>query len=429
MSTFRFLHAADIHLDSPLRGLERYEDAPSDAVRSAPRAAFENLVELAIELEVAFVLLAGDLYDGDWKDYHTGIFFVRQMQRLEAAGIPVHLVSGNHDARSEITRQLSLPSNVTHYSDLGPQTTLIPELEVAIHGQSFTRRSVSEDLSEGYPQGERGRFDIGLLHTSLDGRPGHDNYAPCSVEGLRAKDYQYWALGHVHQREEVARDPCVVFPGNLQGRHARETGAKGCSVVSVEAGRVAAVEHHPLDVVRWARVEVDLSGVETALDAIESAADALGEAAVGADGRMLAARVVLAGTSAAHDELASQPDRWEHELRNAASAIGGPGVWIEKVAFETRRLRALESELERKDALGDLLRFVSDLDQAPLELAKLAESFNDLKKKLPAVLRTSDDAIDPTDPEQLRARLPAVRDLLLARLLEVESKPELEGRR
>lgn len=439
MSTFRFLHAADIHLDSPLRGLERYADAPAEAVRAAPRAAFESLVQRAIELEVAFVLLAGDLYDGDWKDYHTGLFFVRQMQRLESAGIPVHLVSGNHDAQSEITRQLSLPSNVTHYPSRRPRTTLIPEYDVAIHGQSFEGRSVSEDLSAGYPQGERGRFDIGLLHTSLDGRPGHASYAPCSVEGLRAKDYDYWALGHVHQREEVATEPWIVFPGNLQGRHARETGPKGASVVSVEGGRVVSVEHEPFDVVRWARVEVDLTEVESGLAAIDLAAERLAHAAKAAEGRMLAARVVFSGASPAHDELASQSDRWEHEVRHAASGIveGGAGVWVERVRFETLRARDLVHELERSDALGDLLRLVAGLAQAGsappdegvdarvasggLDLGELGACFEDLKKKLPAALRIGDDAIDPTDPAQLRERLPAVRDLLLARLLAAEA--------
>src|SRR5690349_16787907 len=101
---FKFLHAADVHLDSPLKGLARYEGAPADEIRGATRRAFDNLVELAIQEEAAFLLLAGDLYDGDWKDYNTGLFFVSRMRRLEEAGIPVFLISGNHDAASQITR-------------------------------------------------------------------------------------------------------------------------------------------------------------------------------------------------------------------------------------------------------------------------------------------------------------------------------------
>jgi DNA repair exonuclease SbcCD nuclease subunit len=420
---FRFIHAADIHLDSPLQGLERYEDAPVDEVRAAPREALSNLVQLAIDLDVAFVLLAGDLYDGDWKDYNTGIFFVGQMRRLQEADIPVHIVSGNHDAASQITRRLSMPPNVTHYSSRRPQTSLLEEYSVAIHGQSFANRSISDDLSAGYPQGEPGRFDVGLLHTSLDGRPGHADYSPCSIEGLASKGYQYWALGHVHRREEVSQRPWIVFPGNLQGRHARETGAKGCSVVCVEDGEVVSVDHHVLDVVRWERVEVDLSEARTAQESVDHAAHALGSAMSAAGGRLLAARLVLCGASAAHAELVSHPDRWQHEFRIAANGLGQPGVWLEKIVIETRPLRDLASELDRADALGELLRLVSDLERAPLELEELGAAFADLKKKLPPPLQTGDEVIDPTDPSTLREMLPAVRDLLLARLLDLEEAP------
>src|SRR3989442_11412313 len=108
----KFVHAADLHVDSPLRGLERYEGAPVDRVRMATRRALENLMQLCLEEEAAFLLLAGDIFDGDWKDYGTGLFFVGQMRRMRAAGIPVYLVRGNHDAASQVTKYLVLPDNV-----------------------------------------------------------------------------------------------------------------------------------------------------------------------------------------------------------------------------------------------------------------------------------------------------------------------------
>jgi exonuclease SbcD len=417
---FRFIHAADIHLDSPLRGLERYEDAPVEAVRAAPREAFENLVRLAIDREVAFVLLAGDLYDGDWKDYNTGIFFVGQMRRLDEAGISVHLVSGNHDAESQITKRLRMPPNVTHYSVRRPETTVLSEYDVAIHGQSFAARSVPEDLSAAYPQGEPGRFDIGLLHTSLNGRPGHDDYAPCSEAGLASKGYQYWALGHVHRREEVSRDPWIVYPGNLQGRHARETGSKGCSLVTVDGGEVVSVEHQELDVVRWQEVEVDLTRAANASEGVDLAAEALARTLSEAAGRLLAVRLILQGASPAHDELISHPERWQHEFRSMAAGLGEPGVWLEKVVLRTRRPRDLGNELERTDALGDLLRLVAELEGTPDALAEIGASFAELKKKLPLPFQGAKEAFDPTDADTLREMLPSVRDLLLARLLDVE---------
>ena len=422
---FRFLHAADIHLDSPLQGLERYPEAPVDAVRGAPRRAFERLVELALEERVAFVLLAGDLYDGDWKDYNTGLFFTAQMRRLAEAGIPVHLVSGNHDAASQITKRLSLPPNVHHYASRQPETILLADYDVAIHGQSFASRRVSDDLAAGFPQADPGRFEIGLLHTSLDGRPGHADYAPCTVEGLRAKGYAYWALGHVHRREIVSRDPWIVFPGNLQGRHARETGGKGATLVTVDHGCVLDVAHHDLDVVRWARIEVDLAGRDRPEDALACVGEALAKALVEADGCLLAARVVIGGSTRAHDALVREPERWLHEFRLLASEVGEPGVWLERIDFATRSRRDLEALLDRNDALSGLLRRIEGLQSAPLESGRALDELEELKRKLPAQLvgeaeASDEDRCDPTDPAWLRARLPAVRDLLWSRLLEGE---------
>lgn len=266
---FSFIHAADIHLDSALHGLERYEGAPVDEIRSATRRAFDNLIDLAIDEEVAFVSLAGDLYDGDWKDYNTGLYFVNRMNRLHVGGIRVFIVAGNHDAASQITKHLRLPDNVTLFSTKQPEQVVLEDLGVAIYGQGFPTRAVIDDITQAYPQGDPHLFNIGLLHTCLDGKPGHEPYAPCTVDGLRSKGYQYWALGHVHKREVISEDPWIVFPGNIQGRHARELDPKGCTLVTVEEGEVVNVEHRDLDVFRWSRCELDVSSSETADDVYE----------------------------------------------------------------------------------------------------------------------------------------------------------------
>ena len=186
---FKFLHAADIHLDSPLRGLSRYESAPTEAIRGACRRAFENFVDLAIDEKVAFILLAGDLYDGDWKDYSTGIFLSRQMGRLERSGIPVFAVAGNHDAANRMTRALDRPANMKMLSERKVETLKLDNLGVAIHGRSFGARQVRDNLAAGFPPAEKGLFNIGLLHTSLDGREGHAPYAPCTIDDLYVKGY------------------------------------------------------------------------------------------------------------------------------------------------------------------------------------------------------------------------------------------------
>ncbi|NUU22496.1 MAG: DNA repair exonuclease, partial [Streptomycetaceae bacterium] len=178
----KLLHAADLHIDSPLRGLSRYPGAPAEEFRSAVRRALENLVDLAVHEGVDAVLLAGDVYDGDWKDYRTGLFFGAQMQRLREADIRVCMVAGNHDAQSKITKELRLPENVHRFSTAQPETKEYEDLGLAVHGQGFAERDVTDNLALAYPKARDGCLNIGLLHTALEGADGHDTYAPCRVD-------------------------------------------------------------------------------------------------------------------------------------------------------------------------------------------------------------------------------------------------------
>src|SRR5271154_2996319 len=295
----KFLHSADIHLDSPLAGLLARDDLPDAVIRHCTRRAFAALIDLALEEDVAFVVIAGDLYDGDWKDFSTGLFFAEQMRRLCR---PCFLLRGNHDARSLITRHLKLPDNVREFSSRTCETFLLAELGVALHGHSFPNRAVPEDLSASY----RGRIDglvnIGVLHTSAEDPGEHETYAPCSVAGLTMKGYDYWALGHIHARRVLAERPGIVVPGNLQGRHPRETGPKGCTLVTVEDRQVVAVEHRSVDVLRWAAPEVDATGADVAT-LTGRIADAVRSAIAAADGLPVLARMTLSGATALHGRL------------------------------------------------------------------------------------------------------------------------------
>ena len=409
----KFLHAADLHLDSPMLGLAVYDGAPVDELRGATRRALENLVDLALEEQVAFVLIAGDVYDGDWKDFNTGLFYVAQMRRLREAGVPVVAIAGNHDAASRMTRQLPLPDGYTALATRKPQTVVLDDLGVAIHGQGFATAAVTADLSLAYPEPRPGLLNIGLLHTSAGGRPGHENYAPCSVDVLVARGYDYWALGHVHGREVLHEAPWVVFPGNVQGRHARETGPKGAALVTVDSGRIVDVEHRDLDVVRWAACAVDVSGCATPDEVAIVAADALREHVDAAGPRLLAARVTVEGVSDAHAAVARDPETVVAAIRARALDLHGDRVWLEKVRLHTRPTVDVAALRERDDATGEVLRTVGSVDDDAL--ATLAAGFADLKAKLPAGVD-----IDPTDPAFLREALGDVERLLVAQL---ESAP------
>ena len=334
----KFIHAADIHLDSPLLRLGCYDDAPAELLRTATRLAVERLVDLAISERVAFLAVAGDLYDGDWDDIRTGFFMVKQFGRLNTAGIPVYVIAGNHDAASKMTKRIPFPANVKFLSHRRPETVRLDTLRVAIHGQGFGSQAVLENLAANYPAAIPGYFNIGLLHTSLDGREGHDNYAPCRLDDLRAKGYDYWALGHIHQREVLCDRPFVAFSGNLQGRNVRETGAKGCLLVTVEDSGPRA-EFRALDVVRWERLVCDVAATTSAAAAADRVRDSLVRLRSEHAPTPLAVRVELVGESPCHNELMARPAKWEAEIRALALDAGGGDIWLEKVKLLTRPAR------------------------------------------------------------------------------------------
>lgn len=418
----KFVHAADIHLDSPLSGLERYEGAPVEGVRGATRGALRNLVELCLAEEVDFLLIAGDVYDGDWKDYNTGLFFVSQMARLAREGIGVGLIRGNHDAASQITKNLRLPEGVFELDTKNPETRIFENLGVAIHGRGYPKRDVTEDISADYPDAVRDLFNVGLLHTAIDGREGHDLYAPCSVEGLISKGYEYWALGHVHKREALSKDPWIVFPGNLQGRHARETGPKGATLVSVEDGAVISVEHRELDVVRWVVCDIDCGNAASGHEVVDLVHQEVAAEVEAASDRTLAVRVKIVGTSKAHKDLCRDPEHWINQIRSAVLDLGSE-VSVEKILFHTRTPIDLDALLKHDDPVAGLLRSLRELRGDPDRLRDLLKEFGDLKNKLPAEYRQLDHSLDFGDPASLEPLLDDVEQLLVPRLLDAKEEP------
>ena len=393
MTSFRFIHTADIHLDSPLIGLAGQEGSAADRIRTATREAFENLVGLALHEEVAFVIIAGDLYDGDWRDYQTGLFFVRQMGRLATAGVPVFLLYGNHDAESQITRRLVLPENVNAFSSRKPGTFQLKELGVALHGQSYRQRDIADNLVPAYPEPIAGMFNIGVLHTGLGGMGGHANYAPCALDDLVNKGYDYWALGHVHQTAVLHERPHVVFPGNLQGRHIREAGPKGAYLLSVEDGELVEATSVASDVVRWARLTVPLDGCTRVTEAVDRVREAIENAvARDADGQLLACRVELTGQTDTHGGLLASTEQLLAEARSTALGLGEDLAWIERIVVATRPTLDAATLRAREDALGELQRMLEDAAE-DAELQQLLKAdIGELVRKLPHELRA-----DPED--------------------------------
>jgi DNA repair exonuclease SbcCD nuclease subunit len=331
----------------------------------------------------------------------------------------VVLVRGNHDAQSRMTRSLRLPENVEMLSPRKAETAASPrlaELGVAVHGRSFAEQEERENLAAQYPAARPGLFNIGLLHTSLDGREGHAPYAPCTLDDLRGKDYDYWALGHVHTREIVREEPFIAFPGNIQGRHIREPGAKGCFVVDVDGRRNVDARFEPLDVLRWHECRVDASRAADGDELLDRFAAALDALLPQCDGRLLATRVIVDGACAAHSQLASNVVHWTNELRGMALDRAAGRVWIEKLKLRTRPLREFSDQVDADGPIGELVAYLRELRGDPQALAELAGALEDLSRKLPDELMGGVDGLRLGDPDWLREMATEVEPLLVGRL-------------
>lgn len=416
----KIVHAADLHLDSPMRGLARYDGAPVEAMTDATRRAFENLVRLCLAERASALLLAGDLFDGDWRDYHTGVWFTRALAPLAEAGIPVVAVRGNHDAASEVTRHLRWPAHLHLFGHDAPSTWIDERAGLAVHGMSYPRRDVPDDLVPRYPEPRAGLFNVGLLHTNVGGRPGHADYAPTSLPVLQGKGYGYWALGHVHEPAVLAEAPWVVYPGNLQGRNIRETGARGAVVIEVDPARaeVRSVRREVLDVARWERVELTLGEADDVEALYARVHGEVGRVVDDAGGRTVAVRLVVRGATRAHAEIRRDPERVEAELRVRAA---GASAWVEKVRFHTRLPGERTADGGLRAALdAELAALAADPEALA---ALLRDDLPALQRLLPALRRQEaegDDADDvrPQDAAWLAGLLPAVGDALAGVLEE-----------
>ena len=389
-----------------------YEGAPIEAIRGATRRTFEAIIQLALSERVDFMLIAGDLYDGELQDYRTALFLTQQMAILNQANIPVYIVLGNHDAELRVTKRLSLPPNVHVFPSRAPKTEELRDLGVAIHGQSFARAAVTDDLAAEYPARCEGMFNIGLLHTCLSGTKGYANYAPTSPDILRTRGYDYWALGHVHEHMVISTSPWIVYPGNPQGRHVRETGDKGCELVRVDGSQLQ-VEQYRFAHVLWEVLKVDATGAQTADEVYERVATKL-QAIVARESRLVCVRVEITGSTTAHLALAGDPDL-KVKIQNVLLQVGGD-LWLERVVLRTSD-QATASAAQGLESLAEIRATIDGIVASDVERASLIDIFADLDSKLPAELR-GEDGINLGDPAYIAGFIEEAAEELSLRVIK-----------
>lgn len=357
----KFLHVADLHLDSPLRTQAARDSAMGESLRAASRQVLAKLVDSAVAEDVDAVLFAGDTFDGDVADVASRAALATELARLGRADIPAVLIQGNHDALLDLDRYGPVSDALTV---LTPDAPTFRVGEASIHGVGFTAAHMTESLLPRYPRPEPGRWNVGLMHTSLDGAAGHDPYAPCALADLVGHGYEYWALGHIHKRAVYESERTLaVMPGIPQGRSIRETEGGSATLVEIDLQGVRA-RAEPLELLRFARIPVDLSGVsdQAGRDArLRAALEAVAGGEV-----MIAARLEAAGSPA---EL-GDPMMLEAQARVAAEAV--TGVFVDRVRL---RPAARPLGVEAAEDLAALMRADAGTpgfrDEAQAQMAEL----------------------------------------------------------
>ncbi len=364
---FCFVHAADLHLDTPFSGIGETAPEVSEALRRASLDAFDDLIDLAIEREAAFVVFAGDVYDGAERGVAAQLRFRRGLQRLSDDGISTFIVHGNHDpVKTGWSAIRDWPDLVTvfDYKDVGEAAVEWRGEEIAtVHGISYEKREQTENLAIRFQRGDGPGIHIGVLHANAGNNQDHDPYAPCSLDDLAQADLDYWALGHVHKRQILRDDPWIVYSGNLQGRSPKpsEMGAKGAYVVEVDGMSVEEPEFVALDRIRFQQAELDVSGMDLA--EVEGELLNQGDQALAdADGRSLLVRCSLKGSGDIHDDLGRSGAIEEllTELREQSTSQT-PFLWWESLKDRTTRAIDIDTIRERGDFSAELLALADEL--------------------------------------------------------------------
>jgi DNA repair protein SbcD/Mre11 len=382
---FRFVHTADIHLDSPLKSLAIKETDAALLVENATRQSFIRTIDLCIEEQVDALIIAGDVYDGELRSMKTAEFFTSEMRRLVNASIQVFMVKGNHDAESKVTRTLQLPDGVHVFSTRG-DSVILEEKGIALHGVSFSNQKIPDSLLPSYPPPKAGYRNIGILHTSLAGSSLHDTYAPCSLQDLYDMGYDYWALGHIHKRAAYEEAACkVVMPGNPQGRHINESGKKSVTYVTIPDEGEIIIEERISSIVQFERLAIDISAANTWQEFSSLCKQALRQAKQTAETPYIIVRVTLCGTSPMAAMLRRDGERTLAQLRDNAAEVGS--ILIEQCDYDCH-VPMIETKSVSIDPVVELHKLMTQPEfHDDAIMTELRNQLQQLQAKLPHELR------------------------------------------
>ena len=413
-----FIHVSDLHLDSPFVGLSGDDAEIAGVLRNATFQAFDNVIRLCIERSVDFLLIAGDVYDATDRSLRAQLAFRSGLQKLSEAGIRSFVVHGNHDPLDGWSSSLEWPEQVHIFGGEGVESIAVERngtVQAIVHGISFPHRDVKSNLARKFKATAPSSFQIGLLHCNLGNNAEHENYAPCSLEDLVNTGLDYWALGHVHSTKILSESsPVVIYPGKTQARHIKESGPGGCFCVRVGNDRVTEVEFVPVDVVRWAREEINIGMLRTDEDLLTALEESITRLQEGTDGRLGICRLTLSGRGALHGTLRRLG--YAEDLLDTVRGFGRtlrPLVWIDKIDIRTRAPVDIELRRQSEDIVGDVLRLFEEYRDDAVRLGELQEYLQPLYAN-----RFCSRFIGMPDEQELMSILGEAESLCIDKLLE-----------
>ena len=352
MSTIRFIHAADSHLDSPFKGMTELPMDQLTNLRASTFTAFERLIEHALQSIPDFVLIVGDIYDGENRSLRAQLKFQEGMEKLNAAAIPVVISYGNHDHLGGRWTRFDLPSNVHIFQeDVGEKQLNIRGQDVSIYGFSYKERHIREAMIEHFPMADNhDAIHIGMLHGSLAGDESHAVYAPFRKEELLAKHYNYWALGHIHLRQHLHEEPPIVYPGNLQGRHRNESGIKGFYEVEL-SNEGESLKFIPASALVFERITISCVGIRHANEWLEACVEALDSFRAERGAGIVELTMVDVDKETAFLFSQSTNEEWLEVLREVVGE-GEPFIWVQMILLTPEREPGAVSGALQQTVLG-----------------------------------------------------------------------------
>lgn len=383
MSGIKFIHTADLHLDTPFKGLAALNPELTKKLKDATFASFRRIIDLCIDRDVDFLVISGDIFDNENKSLSAQLKFSSELRRLSEKGKPTYIVCGNHDPYDSWLETFKLPENIYRFNSVKCEYYTFEKEGNAladIHGISFKDSSTTQNLALKYKlSSEPSLFSIAVLHGTLGHSGPHAEYAPFSIDDIIGKGFDYWALGHIHKQRIIRySNPSVVYPGNPQGRDFGETGLKGCYFVELKKEMEPELEFIPTQLIQLENIEIDLTGAER-IDEVESLVrDVLNNLAEEGNQSNMILRMFFKGRTTLHPYLQKQDEiNRLKEYFNEGQLTLDRFVWIDSIIVVTRPNIDIDTIKRGTGFPSEILKTIDEYKDAEEKLKLLIKSVED----------------------------------------------------